>query len=100
MKPEEKARVKIDQMFEDAGWLVVDRDHYAPNITAVAIEEGLLRGNLEVDYFLFLNGKAVGILEAKREEIDVSSSMVCNQAVRYVRSVPHCYQAYSHPFPL
>ena len=26
MTPEEKARVKIDQMFEDAGWQVVDRD--------------------------------------------------------------------------
>lgn len=26
MTPEEKARIKIDQMFEDAGWKVVDRD--------------------------------------------------------------------------
>ena len=25
MTPEEKARVKIDQMFNDAGWTVVDR---------------------------------------------------------------------------
>ena len=25
MTPEEKARVKIDQMFNDAGWKVVDR---------------------------------------------------------------------------
>lgn len=30
MTPEEKARVKIDQMFEDAGWKVVDRDFYFP----------------------------------------------------------------------
>ena len=30
MTPEEKARVKIDQMFEDAGWQVVDRDFYSP----------------------------------------------------------------------
>lgn len=30
-------------MFIDAGWAVVDRDHYAPNITAVAIKEGLLK---------------------------------------------------------
>ena len=42
MSPEEKARKKIDQMFDDAGWKVVDRDHYAPKISAVAIEEGLL----------------------------------------------------------
>ena len=32
MKPEEKARVKIDQMFEDAGWQVVDRDFYSPTM--------------------------------------------------------------------
>ena len=37
MTPEEKARVKIDQMFEEAGWQVVDRDFYSPTITAAAI---------------------------------------------------------------
>ena len=60
MKPEEKARVIIDKMFEEAGWKVVDRDKYAPNITAVAIREGLMVANKEADYLLFLNGKAVG----------------------------------------
>ena len=33
----------------------------------------MLKGNLEADYFLFINGKAVGVLEAKREEINISS---------------------------
>ena len=42
MNPEEKARVIIDRMFEEAGWKVVDRDKYAPNMTAVAIREGLM----------------------------------------------------------
>lgn len=51
MTPEEKARVKIDQMFDDAGWKVVDRDFYSPTITAAAIREGLLEGNREADYF-------------------------------------------------
>ncbi len=37
MKPEEKARAIIDRMFEEAGWKVVDRDKYVPNMTAVAI---------------------------------------------------------------
>lgn len=99
MSPEEKARKKIDQMFDDAGWKVVDRDHYAPNISAVAIEEGLLEHNLEADYFLFLNGKAVGVLEAKREEVDVKSDVVCAQATLYARSVPSKYQAYLRPLP-
>lgn len=99
MKPEEKARVKIDQMFEDAGWKVVDRDFYSPTITAAAIREGLLEGNREADYFLFLNGKAVGVLEAKRKEVNVASDLVSDQAVRYTRYVPKCYQAFARPLP-
>ena len=100
MTPEEKARVYIDKMFDDAGWKVVNRDEYSPTISAVAIREGLLKGNLEADYFLFINGKAVGVLEAKREEVDVYANMVHEQAERYAKSVPGCYQTYMKPLPL
>ena len=58
MKPEEKARIIIDRMLNDAGWEVVDRNHYSPEVSAIAVEEGLLKGNREADYLLFLNGKA------------------------------------------
>ena len=99
MTPEEKARVKIDQMFNDAGWKVVDRDFYSPTITAAAIREGLLMGNREADYFLFVNGMAVGVLEAKRQEVYVASDVVCEQAIRYTRYVPECYRAFARPLP-
>ncbi len=100
MTPEKKARVKIDQMFEDAGWKVVDRDFYSPTLTAAAIREGLLNGNREADYFLFINGMAVGVLEAKRKEVDVSTTRVCEQTELYARGVPDCYRAYSRPLPI
>lgn len=99
MTPEEKARIKIDQWFADAGWEVINRDDYEPTCTAVAIREGLLKGNLEADYFLFINGKAVGVLEAKREETDAFSSIVCEQAALYAKSVPNIYQTYQRPLP-
>lgn len=99
MTPEEKARVKIDQMFEDAGWQVVDRDFYSPAITAAAIREGLMKGNHEADYLLFINGKAIGVLEAKRAEVDVNSDMVCEQAAMYAHGVPKCYQTWQKPLP-
>ena len=99
MTPEEKARVKIDQWLTEAGWKVINRDEYEPTITAVAIREGLLKGNLEADYFLFINGKAVGVLEAKREEVDISSDMVSEQVMTYAKSVPNCYQAWLRPLP-
>lgn len=99
MTPEEKARQKIDQWFTDAGWEVINRDEYEPTSTAVAIREGLLKDNLEADYFLFINGKAVGVLEAKREETDAFSSIVCEQAALYAKSVPNIYQTYQRPLP-
>ncbi len=68
-------------------------------VQLVAIREGLLKGNLEADYFLFINGKAVGVLEAKREETDAFASKVCEQATLYARSVPNIYQAYQKPLP-
>ena len=99
MTPEEKARQKIDQWFTDAGWEVINRDEYEPTSTAVAIREGLLKDNLEADYFLFISGKAVGVLEAKREETDAFSSKVCEQAALYAKSVPNIYQTYQKPLP-
>ena len=87
MTPEEKAREIINRMLNDAGWKIVDRDNYSPRISAVGIEEGLLKGNIEADYLLFLNGKAIGVLEAKREECGLSSA-VMEQAERYIRRLP------------
>lgn len=100
MTPEQKARKVIDKLFSNAGWQVLDRDHYAPNISAVALEEGLLNGNLEADYLLFINGKAVGVLEAKKETVDVSAAWVKAQAENYVKKVPPTYQTIAKPLPL
>ena len=34
LKPEERAREWIDRKLEDAGWQVINRDEYAPGMTA------------------------------------------------------------------
>lgn len=99
MTPEEKARVKIDRWFADAGWLVVNREEFEPTMTAVAVREGLLKGNLEADYLMFINGKVCGVLEAKREEVDVDSDKVSDQVTTYAKSVPNCYQTWQKPIP-
>ena len=100
MTPEEKARVRIDQMFSDAGWKVVSRDEYSPSLTAAAIEEGILQGGKEADYLLFINGKAVGVLEAKKASIDVSSDIVIDQAEGYTHKLTKYYQYYANPLPI
>lgn len=67
MLPEEKARVKIDKQLRNAGWDIVVRNEYLPNSTS-AVKEALMGGNTESDYLLFIDGKAIAVVEAKREE--------------------------------
>lgn len=67
MLPEEKARVKIDKQLNTAGWNIVPRDEYIPYDTT-AVKEALMQGNTESDYLLFVDNKAIAVVEAKREE--------------------------------
>ena len=67
MLPEEKARLKIDKQLNTAGWNIVSRDEYVPMDTT-AVKEALMQGNTESDYLLFIDNKAIAVLEAKREE--------------------------------
>ena len=99
MKPEEKARLIIDKKLADAGWQVVDRNDYLPSVSAVAVREGVLQGNLEVDYLLFLSGKAIGVVEAKKENT-VLSDVVAGQAEKYARKLLNWYPCWRNPLPL
>ena len=67
MLPEEKAREKIDKQLRNAGWDIVSRDEYVPQ-SASAVKEALMLGNTESDYLLFVDDKAIAVVEAKREE--------------------------------
>lgn len=67
MLPEEKARVKIDKQLNAAGWGIVVRDEYVP-LNPVAVKEALMQGNTESDYLLFIDNRAIAVVEAKREE--------------------------------
>lgn len=67
MLPEEKARIKIDKQLNNAGWDIVSRQDYVPNC-AMAIKEALMQGGNESDYLLFIDNKAIAVVEAKREE--------------------------------
>ena len=67
MLPEERARERIDRQLRKAGWDVVSRYEYIPKSTA-AVKEALMQGNTESDYLLFVDDKAIAVVEAKREE--------------------------------
>lgn len=99
MKPEEKARVWIDRQLEEAGWKVVSRDEFSASISAAAVTEGLMKGGLEADYLLFLNGKAIGVVEAKAEHISLDET-VSGQAETYAHKPLSWYPVWEKPLPL
>ena len=65
--PEEKSRIKIDKQLINAGWDVITRDEYVPQ-SASAVKEAIMKGNTESDYLLFVDDKAIAVVEAKRAE--------------------------------
>ena len=96
MKPEEKARQKIDQLLKDAGWEV--QDLQALNLGAslgVAVREFPLKSG-PVDYLLFVDRKAVGVLEAKSKG---TLSGVEEQSQKYATSVPENLPHVQEPLP-
>ena len=89
MLPEEKARVKIDKQLNNAGWDIVDRKDYLPNY-AMAVKEALMQGGKESDYLLFVDNKAIGVVEAKKES-DSLGPKVASQAEHYAKTPQNWY---------
>ncbi len=66
MTPEQKAREIIDQRLKQSGWLIQDMKGLNPSAAAgVAVRE-FPTDTGHVDYALFVNGKPVGVVEAKK----------------------------------
>src|SRR5579875_2080765 len=88
LSAEDRARVKIDEMLVAAGWAV--QDVKTMNLYAgigVAVREFILAsGHGRADYLLFVNGKAVGALEAKPEGTALAG--VETQSAKYSTGIP------------
>ena len=87
--PEQLARIKIDSQLKEAGWEIVSRDEYVPNL-AQAVKEALMSGSTESDYLLFVDNKAIAVVEAKREESTLGE-IVAEQAENYARTARSMY---------
>ena len=96
MLPEEKAREKIDKQLLQAGWDIVSRGEYVPK-SASAVKEALMKGNTESDYLLFVDDKAIAVVEAKREENPLGRE-VADQAEAYAKSPQSWYGVWCKSF--
>ena len=84
--PEQAAREKIDKLLIDAGWVLQDRDEFDRSAAlGVAVREFSLPAGAS-DYLLFVEGKAAGVIEAKKAGVTLSG--VSEQSEKYMHQLP------------
>jgi type I restriction enzyme R subunit len=97
-QPEQQARESIDRLLHAAGWLV--QDAAAAHIHAargVAIREFPLPGQGFADYLLYVDGKAAGVIEAKKEGVTLTG--VETQSTKYTQGLPTGLPRWGNPLP-
>jgi type I restriction enzyme R subunit len=95
--PEQSARLQIDAQLSAAGWTI--QDIATLNLSAsrgVAVREMQSMGG-PADYILFVDGKALGIVEAKKEGTTLSA--VAEQSARYTTAKNWIPQRWADPLP-
>src|SRR5712672_1201898 len=99
LTPEQQARQTIDATLSAAGWLIQSRDEV--NLHAargIAVREFKLeRGHGFADYLLFVDAKAVGVLEAKKAGEPLRAHE--RQAERYSEGLPATLTTPVKPLP-
>ena len=99
MALEPEARKIIDRLLEAAGWLIFDNDK--ANIYAargVAIREFPLKpGYGFADYLLYIDGKAAGVIEAKKAGTTLRGVEI--QSKKYKEGLPQALPSWAHPLP-
>jgi type I site-specific restriction endonuclease len=96
--PKELAREKIDALLTQCGWIIQNRSTI--NFSAsrgVTVREALLKDRDEVDYLLFVDGKAIGTVEAKPEGHTLIG--VEEQSGKYGKNLLDVYGKWRDPLP-
>lgn len=96
---EQEARETIDKMLNSAGWAV--QDVHNANILAkrgVALREFPLNpGHGHADYLLYVDGRAAGVIEAKKEGTTLTGVEL--QSDKYSKGLPISLPAWFRPLP-
>jgi len=99
MTPEQHARQSIDRLLTAAGWAVQDfKAADLPAARGVALREFELNpGHGTADYLLYVDGKAAGIVEAKKKGATLTGAEA--QSARYAQGLPAALPAHRRPLP-
>jgi type I restriction enzyme R subunit len=97
MKPEDRARKKIDELLGKAGWVVQDYGELNLGVSlGVVVHDFPLKTGF-ADYMLFVDRKAVGVVEAKPEGTTLSG--VAEQSEKYLIGLPDNIPHVMDPLP-
>jgi type I restriction enzyme R subunit len=99
LEPEARARLNIDRQLDTCGWIV--QDYKKLNLGAgrgVAVREFKMADGYEsTDYLLFVDRKAVGVIEAKKAGTTLTG--VEWQSAKYTSGLPDGVSALVKPLP-
>jgi type I restriction enzyme R subunit len=97
--PEDQARETIDALLTQAGWVIQNANQV--NLTAsrgVVIRSfPLEKGHGFADYLFYIDGKAAGVIEAKREGATLTGVEI--QSAKYSGGFPPSLPVYVRPLP-
>jgi hypothetical protein len=98
-RPEDRARERIDALLAQAGWEVSDtREANIRAARGVVIRNFSLKpGHGFADYLLYVDGKAVGVIEAKKEGTTLTG--VETQSAKYSQGLPDGLPRWGNPLP-
>lgn len=86
MTPEQKAREAIDIKLSKSGWIIQDVKKFNPSASiGIAVRE-FHTSTGPVDYALFIEGKPVGVVEAKKSDSGENITTAEKQTDRYANS--------------
>jgi type I restriction enzyme R subunit len=95
--PEQEAREEIDEMLRGADWEIQNyRDIDLSASKGVAVREFPVKSG-DADYLLFVDEEAVGVIEAKKEEMTLSG--VEEQSESYASGFPEAFSYAAIPLP-
>jgi type I restriction enzyme R subunit len=97
--PEQQARAEIDRLFAQAGWAVQDvKAAHLQAARGVALREFELNpGFGTADYLLYVDGKACGVIEAKKRGATLTGVEL--QSGKYAQGLPASLPAWRRPLP-
>ena len=86
MTPEQKARQTIDQKLIQSGWIIQNLNNINISAGVGVVVREFPTSTGPVDYALFVDGKPVGVIEAKKTDLGENITTVENQSSRYAHS--------------